>query len=466
MKSPTSLACALALAVTTRAPVASAEEPPRATGRDATAARGEPASPAAALSIEDALRRVERLHPLVRERAAVLGGEEIVLRRAQWDRIRGLIGARGGYALGAAGASSSRSAATGDRTGDNAAVQGFADVRVPLYAGGAIVAAIDSASARVDAAAHDRRLAVEEQKRVALVAYAGLVAAREALAISERARAQAASLHDLAQARVEAGVGHAADVARARLSLLRRDEERAARAGEVRVSEALLRVAVLDGSDGPIAPTDTLAAIAGRRGSRRDDMPEVEAGLARVARAEADAKGAFAAYLPSVDLVATAAYGSGLWQNTPGAFGLAPAAPLAPSTTGPFSAQTTVGLMAGYRAFDFFLTRDRVASAEQVTAIERARLDEVRRRVSGRRREATERRAQAEARERILEEAVSAAAEAVRLSEARYSAGNAIFTDVLEAELERVTVEGRRLEASFDKAVAHVEWLRAGGFSL
>lgn len=417
------------------------------------------------LSVARVLRRVEEAHPKLRARAAERVQAEIALRRARWDRVRGLAGARAGYA---AGAERTGGPPAFSSTDHHAAAQAFADVRVPLFAGGAIEGAIEAAASRTEAARADERLAVEELKRTALLAYANLVASTSALAVAERASARAQALVQLAERRRDAGAGAEADVARGRLNLVRREEERVSAAGDVEIAEAVLRAALALGDSLRVAvdePLDAVAQLQAPPGLERR-WPEVQAARARVGAAESDVTVARAGYLPTIALFAGGQYGSGVFGGTPGGLSVAPAPGPGVDPTMPASGAAIGGAVLTWTAFDMFVTRDRVATAEQAVAASRAELADAQRVVFGNRNEASARRAQAEARVRVLASGASVAADAVRLARARYEAGTGIFTDAIEAELDSIALEARRVQASLDLALAHVDWLRAEGISL
>jgi outer membrane protein TolC len=64
----------------------------------------------------------------------------------------------------------------------------------------------------------------------------------------------------------------------------------------------------------------------------------------------------------------------------------------------------------------------------------------------------------------MLRQGQGTAREAVLLARARYESGNSILTEVLDAELEAITVEQRQVQAAYDLAVAHLDRLHAEGW--
>lgn len=417
----------------------------------------------ARLHIDDMVRRVESVHPRVRALALEKARTEVLLRRAEWDRVRGVTGARAGYVARAERAASDGRAG-GER--DATAAQLFAELRVPLFASGAIDAAIDSASASVDAARHDTNAASEELKRLALVAYAASKAGEEREAVARRAEERARELVDVAESRRSAGVGSEAEVLRTRLHGAVREEDAAFRRGQREAAVAVLRAALAYPDDALLALDSPLEELVRYRGRGERGLPELVAQDARVRAADANARVARAGYGPTFELVAAGQYMSGAWTGSAGGLGLLPWSQAPLERTNPFVGDVSFGAVVTWRAFDVFVTRDRVADAEGQREVRRAQKAEIALSFASRHAEARARETQAQERLAILVSASRVAEDSVTSARARYEAGATILTEVLDAEIERIGVEGRRVDASFDWAVAHIDRLRAEGVVL
>jgi outer membrane protein TolC len=407
------------------------------------------------LSIDDALARVEAAHPQVRERAAARLSAEVALRRARYDRVRVLGGARGGYAA----------SAEVDAANHHLAGELFVDARLPVYAGGGVTSAIEQAAAHAKVAQADQQITTQELKRAALLAYANLAATELTRDVSARAKSRAVALVDLATRRRDAGVGAEADVARARLNLVRREESALMASYEVDAAQVLLRSALAADDDTRVALSTPLMAIASLRGRGARELPELTAARAVVTEANAARGVAHSGYFPTIELFASGSVGSGGFVGTSAGLGMAPAAGIGVDLTLPVRGAATGGVMLTLRAFDNFVTRDRVAVAEQSVAAASARLRDTERAARAKRSEAAVRYAEAAARLRVLSDGVALADDAARLARARYEAGTGIFTDTIEAELESLAVEVRRIDATLQLASARVNELRAEGVS-
>lgn len=415
--------------------------------------------------VHDVLHRVESLHPQLRARAAVRLRTEIGVRRAKWDRVQAASGVAAGHAVGGSGLAATDPALRppGSPWSDGFAGQVFADLRLPLWAGGAISNGIEAAEARNDAAREDESFSREDLKRTALVAYASASAARASMLVARAAHERALALVKVAETRRDTGVGTEADVARSRLNALRRQEELTTLEGDVDVALATLRAALVLPEGAPIALRDSLDTLGTYEGTSSGRYPEVLADTARVSAAEADARVARAGYLPRIDLFASGAYQTGLVGGTAGGLGLAPVvSPLSERFQG-FQGEATAGVMLTWRGFDMFVVRDRVAQADATADIARATLAETQRAVGGRRAEARARETRARQRVAVLASGDTVANDSVRLARGRYDSGTAILTEVLDTELDRIAVQARQVDAAYELAVAHIERLRAEG---
>lgn len=447
-----------------------------------TSASPEAAAPVhrTTLTLTDVTRRAAQLHPRARERAALLLAAEVARRRASWNRVAISAGLTGGYVVQGESLLATNRLSAGSLSGlnttnptrstwdDGLVGYVFADLRVPLYAGGALDAAVGAAQARASAAREDAALTREDLKWIALRAYATVCAAERAMAVASAAKARADELVTLATVRAESGLGTAADVARSRLNRVRRDEELARRRGDVSAARALLRGAlVLEPEDGEsLELVDSLEAVADYRVDAKTTQFEVAAAQAKLRAAQYDVDGARAGYLPRVELFAAGTYGAGTMSSSPGDLGPMPILYGAPDRFSPLSGAVATGAVVTWRGFDGFLTRDRVAAARAEADAAECRKAEVARSVAERMAES--RALEAAARERFdtLSGGLSVAREAVDLARSRYETGHAILTELLDAELDRIAVQSRSVEALRDLALAHIERLRAEGHTL
>ncbi len=433
--------------------------------------------PTVEIGVAEVLERIERFDPTVKVKAYEQLRAEILLRRAQWNQVSGTVGLNAQYGIygtqllpaGARWCSPGEdpelsSCIVANRGFDRLNANLTAQITYPIYAGYGIQGAIDAAGSRLDAARLDRRVVTRDLKRAALVALAQLMASERQLAISQLALERSDAIASVAERRKASGISTEADVARTALNRLRRAEELETRSGERGIAEAVLRAALMLETDVHIVPRGDIAAVR-EVGAARDnpDRLELSSLRAQVQAAHADAKVAFAGWLPRLEAFGTASYGNGSPFFIGGtALGFAGGT----QRLGYFSGSATAGLRLSWTGWDFFVTRDNVARAEADRSITEMRLAEQERTVRREREEAKARVLQAERRLAALEGTREVAARAVRLARARYETGNAVLTEVLDAELEAISVESRQVQADYDAAAAHLDRLRAEGAEL
>jgi len=184
------------------------------------------------------------------------------------------------------------------------------ELRQPLFAGGAIVAGMDQARAGRDAARMEVAGARAELRARVAQAYAGVVSARQVVALDEAMLGRMQTWSDQAQLRFKAGEIPRTDVsqAAARLAMARADLARAQ--GDAAVAEARFTTLVglppqgLEpvGALPPVPPDLGAAVAAAERGS-----PMLLAAEARARAARAAVRGAQAARYPSLALAASQA---------------------------------------------------------------------------------------------------------------------------------------------------------------
>ena len=399
------------------------------------------------------LARVQRMDPRLRVSAAEQLSAHIAKRRAKWNRVQGGVSLYGGYQVSSTGWLGTERMS--EETRDQAHGAAVAEVRLPLYAGGRISAALEAADAQLRKARHDEAALRLELASAAMVAYAEALGAEEQTRVSEQALSRARELLAMTHKKRQAGIDTDADVARAELNLVRYQEEAAMRRGAKQTALTALRSALLLDSTTPLRLRGSLAQIAQRSGTPASVHPEVARSLSALEHARAQQRVAEADYLPSVDLFGTAQYGNTL----PGA----PQTPAYLERFGPLSGSAAAGVQAGWTVFDFFVTRDEVASAEAQVAARRAEHDVTVVALANRRNEAIRRQQEAAARLAVLEKGKQIAARALSLARARYGTGTATLTEVLDAELEAIRLETNRVQAGLQLALAHIDRAYAEG---
>lgn len=422
------------------------------------------------LKVDDVLARVESYDPIVRQRAFEQLRAEILLRRAQWNRVNGGIGLNvqyGGYAngFGAISPDPATTASLRPTFFDRLTANLVGNINFPIYAGNQISGAVEAAEARLIAAKLDKRTAVRDLKRAALLAYAQLVATTAQMQIADRALERSQSLVEMAERRRASGLATEADVARGKLNLLRRMEDSQARRGDQQIAAAVLRAALVMEQTVPVVAAEPISAVrsvkpVGEGGERLEALSL----KAQVTALEADRKVAFGGWLPRLELFGNAAYGNGSPLFIGGL-----AIDVGGATTqrfGVFSGSASFGAKLSWTGWDFFVTRDNVARADAEKSAAEARLKSEQRTYEREKAEAHARIDQADQRLLALAGAKETAATAVRLARVRYETGNALLTEVLDAELEAISVESRQVQAEYDAASAHLDVLRAEGKEL
>jgi outer membrane protein TolC len=116
-----------------------------------------------------------------------------------------------------------------------------------------------------------------------------------------------------------------------------------------------------------------------------------------------------------------------------------------------------------WKAFDMFVTRDKIAQADASNVAAGARLQQAQREVRSQLEQALVRERHAKQRVELLRDGSRIAREAVLLAKVRYETGNAILTEVLDAELEGTSIESRAVQAAYELAIAHVDRIQAEG---
>ncbi len=429
------------------------------------------------MSMQDVIVRVDNFDPLLRVRAIERTRMEINLRRAKWNQVSGNIGLNAQDILEANDLGPIPKYQNGtDKNGNpvRVAIQPLyahqlaanltAQIAYPLYAGGGIQGAIDAAAARARASDADWHAVQRDLRRAALSAYAQLIATNQQVVVATDALERGQNLVDVASRRKNAGIGTEADVARAKLNLLREQEDLEQRRGDEALAQAAMRALLLLDRDTNVHPTDDISAIAryGNNGPQLE-RPELVSFREQTRAADYDRKVAFSGYLPQLALFANATYGNGSFVfyngvpfDTSGAN----------SYLGTFSGALAAGAQLSWTFFDFFITRDKVAVAATQRDELAEQLADRQRQIYREAEEAKARETQARRRVDALGGGKEAASTAIRLAKARYESGNAILTEVLDAEIEAIGIEERQIQAAYDLATSHLDRLHADGNAL
>jgi outer membrane protein TolC len=428
-------------------------------------ATSQPASgPTMHLKVQDVLDRIERFDPSVKVKAYEQVRAEVLQRRAEWNRVSGNLGVNAQYGVYVTEIAPSIASASANQAFDRLTANVSAQLTVPLYAGYSIQGAINAARSRTDAAKYDRRAVTRDLKRAALAAFSNLIASEHQTTIAERALGRSEALTDIAERRKSSGISTEADVARAALNRLRRAEDVELRRGERAIAEAMLRAALVLDDDVHLIPDGEMDEVrtVGPK-TVTEERLEVMSLRSQVSAALSDRKVAFAGWLPRLEAFGSASYGNG---NPFFIGGVALDLGSATQRFGIFSGTAQAGLRVSWTGWDFFVTRDNVARAEAERSIAEMRLAEQERTVGRERGEAVARGEAAERRLLALSGSREVADKALRLAKIRYETGNALLTEVLDAELEAIAVESRKVQADYDAAVAHLDRLRAEGAEL
>ena len=318
-----------------------------------------------ALSLQDVITRVDNFDPLLRARSLDLVRAEIGLRRAQWNRVSGTVGVNAQDTLSEGQLGAVPGTQTGfDQNGNpvkvpirpagshQLAAYVDANVAFPIFAGGAIQGAVDSAHARAHAANADLAQLKRDLRRVALIAYAQLISARQQFDVASHALQRGQSLVDLAGRRKNSGLGTESDVARAKLNLLREQEDLEQRRGDEALAQGAIRAALLLDAGTLVIPSNDMQDVARyNSGGPVLERPELRSLGHQVRAAEYDRKVAFAGYLPRLEIFADATYGNGSFITYAGV----PTFTGAPNGyVGIFTGTLVAGARFNWTFFDFF----------------------------------------------------------------------------------------------------------------
>jgi outer membrane protein TolC len=233
---------------------------------------------------------------------------------------------------------------------------------LPLYAGGAIRAGIDSADAGAAIATIDRQITERTLVRAAYSAYWNIKGFEAQIAASAEALDLTQQSLDVILARANAELAAGIDVNRSKVEVLSQQNNLIAqRVALYESKQELLRLLALPGDqitlvDDPPEPATGKVTLPDNFGERR---PELARRRQQAAQADAAIRQARSAILPSVGLTASAGAGSTAIAPTV-------AEQLRPTVS------ASVGVQASWNPFDLWRTPQRVAQArlgaEQVDA--------------------------------------------------------------------------------------------------
>lgn len=333
------------------------------------------------------------------------------------------------------------------------------EVSLPLYTGGEVATRIRQAELGVDAASHQVAWTADEAALGAAVAYIRLAQARERVGLLERSLETVVAHADRARAYEEQGMLVASERLRAEVEVARLEDELAHARGRARVAEAALSFrlsaplgvsATTAGASRwelePLQPPEPLVGelvtwLAGVR--NRSDL---EAARQQVAAARLEARAAQAARRPRIGL----AIREDFYDSWPGGTG-------GESTS--VILRGTLDLFAGgrHKAARIQAEAEAAAAALELEHFLEGATLEVR--------DAFESARTARERFHTAGQALDAAAENLRISEARFDKGVVAMVDLLDAATALREAETRELVARAEAHLAEIELRHRAGIS-
>lgn len=311
------------------------------------------------------------------------------------------------------------------------------ELSMPLFTGGKLSSGIAQAEAMARAA-RDGRVHAERALDLAVSeGYLGLLLAKEAVGLAEKAVATTEKHVEQAQSYFDAGMLIESDLLSAKVQLARMRDARIesesrvtlARAGLSRAIGRALPDSLLLEEPAPL-PDSLPTSFAGARqiaGERRTDLA---ASQAQLQAAQAAVKGARAGYLPSLGV-------SGRWT-------LGDDRPF-----GSHGSSYTVAAQAKWTLWDWGMTHADVTRQRAQEEVARSMRDAVGQGIDFELRAAWERLGSARARRATADEAVLAAERALAILDDRWKVGATRVTDLLDMETSLYESRVRALEARF-----------------
>ncbi len=402
------------------------------------------------LTLEETLTLVVERNPDLYSATLAENIAAIQARRARLDRFTATVIATGGGDAGVAKPWQADGYAATDASWD-----AHANVGVPLYAGGSVRAAIDSADAGAQIATLDKALTERELQRAAYTAYWNIKgyelqieAAQEGLDLTQQAL-------DIIVAKANAGLAAGIDVNRSKVDLYAQQETLVEeKAALYDADQELLRLLhygddTLVLTDLPPAPSDTPVTI----GEALPDRPELARKEQEARQADDAIRSARAAGLPTVSITATAG-GSG------SASGISGTTKFDPTGLGP-SLDAGVGLALSWNVFDLFRVRDSVAqarlAADQIAASTESEKDSI----AAALRQAASRVQQLRDRAPLVDAQVALARDNLQIVQGLYGQGSATLLDLFNAQssFRQARTQGATLRVQLATAEDDLRWL-------
>lgn len=374
----------------------------------------------------------------------------IEARRARLDRFTATVIATGGGNAGVAKPWQADGYAATDASWDT-----HATVGLPIYAGGAIRASIDSADAGARIAALDTAMSVRSLQRAAYTAYWNIrgyelqiEAAQEGLDLTQQAL-------DIIVAKANAGLAAGIDVNRSKVDLYAQQETLVEQTAALYDAEQeLLRL--LHYGDDVLVLTDDPPAVSEASLALSDTLPD----RPELARKEQEARqasdavtSARAAGLPTLSITATAG-GSG------SASGISGTTTFDPNDLGP-SLDAGVGLQLSWNVFDLFRVRDTVAQAKLAASQVDASTESERASIATELRQAASRVQQLRERAPLVDAQVALARDNLQIVQGLYGQGSATLLDLFNAQssFRQARTQGATLRVQLATAEYDLRWL-------
>ena len=405
------------------------------------------------LSLAAALQRVEARNPEVESAQLAEEIAAIEAQRARLDRYSATVSANGGANAGVTKPWGQDAYAAADTTWGVRATAGL-----PLYAGGAIRAAIDSADAGAGIARLDGVLTRRALQRAAYTAYWNIkgyelqiAAAQEGLDLTQQALA-------IIEAKANAGLAAGIDVNRSRVDLYSQQESLVAqRSALYQANQELLRLLHLPGDqlvltdEAPASAGDSVAAVSEGAGDARPEFQRID--LER-ARAEAAVRAARSGALPSVVLSASAGVGSAA-SGLVGATPTYEAADLRPAL------DASAGLELSWNLFDLRKTHASVAMAKLAARQVDAAAEGQKASIAADIRKAASALATLRDRAPLVDARVALARDNLQIVQDLYGQGSATILDLFNAQasFREARTQGATLRVDLAIAACDLQWL-------
>jgi outer membrane protein TolC len=400
------------------------------------------ATPARALTLEEAVGRALSRHPDTLAAEVQLEGTRLTLEDAEAQRWNASTDVnalqRRSQTATTGGANASR---------DQSTLQGNVALTVPLFTGFRITHTIEAARADLRAAEASRRQTRLEVSLQTSRAFWAVARTEGALAIQREALAGAEQLLELTRSGVRTGRLSASELDQAEAAVLSSRTDMLAR--EADLQEARVRLATLvdlEPGDLRLDGTETLSPTAGPETSTTE-RPNLQAIEARRDAAEARAGIAEAGRWPQISVGSTLQLGNNPFDPTLGARGVS-------DWAGVWDARLTLS----YDAFDWTgrIGRD-ISRARQEARRQELALERERRNLSEQARVAQNRLDAAKARTDLAARAVLLARKVLDWTTTRQAQGYATQLEVVQARNQLVTSRLQELQTRIEARLARTE---------